>query len=201
MTAAPGDSSDIGYGAEVRRKLLHLVALIIPSGYYWAGRWPSVVVVFFFFCSSLFDDLARLRRWPIRSLWCPWVDPIVRPKESTGFTGATHILLSGWLCPLLFVMPAAAIGMVAIILGDIAAALVGRRWGKHPLGNNRTLEGSLAFLMAAGLGGLLVPGVPVALALGAALLATAVEALSTRIDDNLTVPLAVGLAVHLALVL
>jgi dolichol kinase len=202
-SAPPGAPSpaepQIAYEGEVWRKLLHLVALAIPVGYHFVSWQTAVGIVLGCFLFSLFVDIARFRGWAIQRFWRRWTDPIVRPKEKQNFTGATNILLSGWLCPLLFTRPAATLGMCAIILGDTAAALIGRRWGYHRFLNGRSIEGSLAFFVAAGIGGTLIPGIPLTIGLSAAALATVVEAISSRIDDNLTVPLIAGLFAHLAL--
>lgn len=197
--AQAAGTPQLDYTSEIRRKLLHLFALSLPIGYHFVSRTVAVLVPLGVFAFSFLVDLARFRSWPIQRLWCRWTDPIVRPKEERNFTGATNILASGWLCPLLFARPAAALALCVIILGDVAAALVGRRWGRHRFFNGRSIEGSLAFLAAAALGSVLIPGVPALIGLTAAVLATVVEALSQRIDDNLSVPLIVGLYVHLAL--
>jgi|CXWL01.1.fsa_nt_gi dolichol kinase len=189
----------LDYRGEVWRKLLHLFALVMPLGYFWVPRWTAVIVIGFAFTISLTVDLARIRQWPMQKLWRPMVDRIIRPSELATFTGATHILLSGWLCPLLFSRPAAALGMTMIILGDSAAALVGRRWGRHRYRGHRSWEGSAAFCLACVPASFLIPGVPFTLGLAACMLATVVEALSRKIDDNLTVPLIVGLCTHIAL--
>jgi dolichol kinase len=193
------ETPQLDYTGEVWRKLLHLVALSIPVGYYIVPHTAAVLVPMAVFAFSLVVDFARFRGWPIQRYWRRWTDPIVRPKEEHNFTGATNILASGWLCPLLFTRPAAAVGMTVIILGDVAAALIGRRWGRHRFFNGRSIEGSLAFLVAAAIGATLIPGVNLILGLTAAVLATVVEAFSRRVDDNLSVPLIVGLYVHLAL--
>lgn len=199
-TGAASTPLELDYKSEVWRKLLHLFALVIPIGYHLVPRAVAVACVLFAFLVSLLIDLARIRSWPIQSLWTPVVSPIVRPKESHAFTGASHILLSGWLCPLLFSIPAASLAMTCIILGDSAAALVGRRWGRHRYSNgSRSLEGSTAFFLASIIAALVVPGIPLWIGLAGALLATIVEALSTRVDDNLSVPLLVGLFAQLSL--
>ncbi len=191
---------ELDYKSEVWRKLLHLFALIIPIGYHLVPRAVAVACVVFAFLVALLIDLARLRSWSIQKLWAPVVSPIVRPKESQAFTGASHILLSGWLCPLLFSVPAASLAMTCIILGDSAAALVGRRWGRHRYSNgSRSLEGSTAFFLASIIAALVVPGIPLWMGLVGAFLATVVEAMSTRVDDNLSVPLLVGLFAQLSL--
>jgi dolichol kinase len=200
--SVPSSVAQLEYREEVWRKLLHLFALVMPIGYHIAPRWLAVVVTFVCFAFSLLVDLARFRGWSIQRLWAPIVNPIVRPKEAAAFTGATHILFSGWLCPLVFSVPAAALGMSTIILGDAAAALVGRRWGRHRFENgSRSWEGSTAFLLASLIPAFLIPGLPLWIGLIAAPLATITEAISVRVDDNLSVPLVVGLFAHLALTL
>lgn len=191
--------SELAYRDEVWRKLLHLFALSIPIGYHFVPHLWAILIPLACWAVSVIVDVARIRGWAIQRLWCRVTDPIVRPKERTNFTGASYILASGWLCPLLFSIPAAALGMTAIILGDVAAALIGRRWGRHRYLNNRSFEGSGAFFAAAIVGSVLIPGMPVGFALSGALIATIVEGLSQQIDDNLTVPLIVGLYAHLAL--
>ncbi len=193
------DGTEFGYDREVWRKLLHLFALSIPIGYQFASQTAAVVIVFICFLGSLAVDIARFRGWPIQRLWNPMVSPIVRPKESQNFTGATFILFSGWLCRLVFTLPAATFGMLVIILGDTSAALIGRRWGRHRTIGNRTMEGSAAFLVAAAIAGICTPGLPLAIGLALAVPAAFVEMFSTRVDDNLSVPLVIGLCSHLAL--
>lgn len=96
-------------------------------------------------------------------------------------------------------LPAAA-GLLALSLGDGVGGAVGRRYGKHhfraPGGKAKSVEGSLAVAVMAGVGVLLASlstGVPVTTTalLGAALVASLAEAAAPRASDNLLVPLAV----------
>lgn len=190
-------AGDFGYRQEVWRKLLHLFALAIPVGYHFVDRSTAVTITGLCCLVSITVDLARFRGWPVQRFWKPITAPIIRAKETANFTGATYILTSAWLCPLLFDRTAAAAGMVAIITGDIAAALIGKRWGRHRIVGNRTMEGSSAFFLAAGAGLALVPGVSPLMGLSLGLFAAVVEAISGPVDDNLSVPLVVGLACHL----
>ncbi len=105
-------------------------------------------------------------------------------------------------------------GVMAWTLGDEAAALVGKRWGRRPLRGpgvepGKTLEGSLAMAIfaAAGVfvtltifGGTSLP-IRIVLAGGAGLLAAVVEALSRAGTDTLTVPFLTSLGVALGWVL
>ena len=81
-------------------------------------------------------------------------------------------------------------------LADPAAAVIGRRFGKHRLIHGRSLEGTITFVIvgfvAAFSVGLLHLAPPAAAvgALGASLLGALAELTSRRIDDNLSIPLA-----------
>ncbi|MGH7302651.1 MAG: diacylglycerol/polyprenol kinase family protein [Candidatus Rokuibacteriota bacterium] len=96
-----------------------------------------------------------------------------------------------------------AIGLLPLMLADPAAALVGRRWGRHRYripGGVKSLEGSVAFFAIAFLcvaGALVGAGELPSLATVAAfaLFLTVVEALAARGLDNLLVPLSAVLAV------
>ena len=94
--------------------------------------------------------------------------------------------------------------MAVLGLGDPIAGLVGRAWGKVPLMNERTLEGSLAFVTAAFLAvwgyiALCFPDIElpraILLASVAAVSGAAIELLSRRIDDNFAIPIGVVLGV------
>lgn len=192
--------AQLDYRGEVWRKLLHLFAMVMPIGYYLAPKWMSLTAIASAFLFSLLADVCRFRKWEIQRYWTPITDYIVRPKEAEKFTGATHILFSGFACLLLFDLPAAAFGMSTIILGDTAAALVGRKWGRHKYNHaDRSWEGSLAFLAASLLAAFVVPGLPLWIGVVGSIIATLVEAFSNQIDDNLSVPLVVGLFTHLAM--
>jgi dolichol kinase len=97
--------------------------------------------------------------------------------------------------------PAAAAAIGVLGFGDPAAGAVGRRWGRTRLAQGRSLEGSLAFVGMGTLaaGGALSLGWPEAphrwaLALAAGCVGALVEVGLRKLDDNLTVPLASGLA-------
>jgi len=94
-------------------------------------------------------------------------------------------------------------GIAALAVGDPAAALVGSRWGQRRYtrwAHGRTVEGSIAFLLAAGIATAVVaavcPGGPAPLraGVGCGVIGALAEALSPAGVDNLTIPLAVALA-------
>jgi dolichol kinase len=91
-------------------------------------------------------------------------------------------------------------------VGDPAAAIVGRRFGRHELVHGRTVEGTAAFVVAGALAALaylrvMHPETSLGLAavasLTGAIAGAAAELFSRRIDDNLSIPLAACLGAAL----
>jgi dolichol kinase len=204
----------LSYGAELKRKALHLGALALPAGLLVLGRTAALFVLVPLALVAVFCDVARLR-WAWMHRFIGWVfGPIMRPEEQPPFggpvvlNGATWMCVSAALCALLFSEPVAAAALVMVMVGDGAAAVVGRRYGRHryPFGaGSKSLEGSAALFLAglvtalplALLGPPYAPLAPLQLGLGA-LAATVVEALPIPVNDNVRVPLVAGLAMTLA---
>jgi dolichol kinase len=124
---------------------------------------------------------------------------IARPGEASRVNSGTWyltalVVLTLTFSPLLCVVSVAVLGFA-----DPAAALVGRRLGRTPLRLGRTLEGTVAFVVAGTLAAMLVmqllpvapaPGVAWPVAIAAALGGALAELFSRRVDDNLSIPLA-----------
>ncbi len=106
---------------------------------------------------------------------------------------STILLLSFTMSPLI-----CAIGLAVLGVGDPAAGFVGRKWGRMKIMHGRTLEGALAFVLAATPAAMLAaylfaPGLPIltvaALAFTAASAGAVAEMVSLRVDDNLSIGL------------
>ncbi len=195
MEADPGN---ISYGQEAWRKATHFIALLIPASYIILPRpWAIGVLGTGFLVVACFEffRLRRMKPW----LWIePIVGGMIRPKERNGnFTGAFYILLAGTLTIAFFPRYLAATAITFEIAGDVASAMVGRKFGKHKIRGQKSVEGAIGFLIVALLIIALVPKVPYTVGIVGALVASVVEAVSIHRDDNLTVPLSSGLVMYL----
>lgn len=102
-----------------------------------------------------------------------------------------------------------ALAVLVLGIGDPVAALIGRRFGRTTLRAGRSLEGSLGFFVSAAITSLVVAhamipggiGWHVAIATVAGLSGAIAEVFSTKLDDNLTIPLAVAASVTALLAL
>ncbi|MFO7314276.1 diacylglycerol/polyprenol kinase family protein [Rhodothermus marinus] len=202
MAEAP-ETASLSYRGELLRKALHLLALSIPIGMLHVTRPTALAVLWPLALAALGADVLRAR-WPafhrfIRGIFGCMMRPeeLPPPGGPIAINGATWVLLSSALLATLFPLPLAATAFAIFMVGDAAAALVGRRFGRHRWpGSRRTVEGSLAFFGAALLTAFFFP-VPMWHGVLAALLATTLEVLPLPLNDNLRVPLAVALLLWL----
>lgn len=192
-------SEQISFRQELWRKATHTGALIIPVGYSFFSfdKVTMLAIMTPFAVAMTIIDLARLRQM---SLWNRWARPLIgkllRNHEVAGdFSGATYILWSVVATVALYRRDVAVAALAFIVVGDTLAALIGRKFGRHKFGR-KSLEGSLACLAGTVLVAFVAPGLALPTALCGAVVATVAEAFSGPIDDNVSVPLLTGLAMH-----
>lgn len=102
------------------------------------------------------------------------------------------------LAYVLFPLPVAVTAMLYNGLGDAAAAVVGKRWGRHRTSWGKSWEGAGAGFAASLAAGTLVPGIAAPAALVGAAGAALLEFLPIRINDNLSVTLGGGACLWIA---
>ncbi|MFH2010468.1 MAG: hypothetical protein ABI333_27965 [bacterium] len=135
---------------------------------------------------------------------------ISRPGEAYRIPSATWYLAALLLGVIFLPQHAVELGAVALAVGDPLASLAGKRWGRVKLVGDKSYAGTGAFLLGTFVAAslflwLVVPGVGLLRSSGiAAVLAgvgAAAELLSgkVRLDDNFSIPLAVGLVAALLL--
>ena len=198
LLSDPSSEKEISYNEEAMRKAVHVCSLIIPVFYLFLPRSIMLILLLVASVTAITVDLSRITGLALWSkFFIKLFGNVIRPKEREGFTGASYILSTDFLVILLFDKPVAIAAIAFIALGDSSAAMVGRRWGVHKYGN-KSIEGSLGFFIVAAGAGIgfhyLYPGqLPLLPAIVGAAVATIVEAMTVRSDDNMTVPIVSGL--------
>jgi glycerol-3-phosphate acyltransferase PlsY len=179
---------------ELARKFVHLSGSLIPLSYLfldltklqalliWGGiAFPFVVA-----------DVLRLR-WPAANRWFHhWFHIAMRPGEEDRPTGATYYFLACWVTILLFERTVAVAALLILAYADTAASVVGQTLGGYRMGKGKTLSGFLAFLVTAFL--VALPFFPPFTAFAGAVIAAVTECLPLPFDDNITIPLVVGIS-------
>ncbi|MCU0690252.1 MAG: hypothetical protein MUF54_02505 [Polyangiaceae bacterium] len=148
-------------------------------------------------CWTLEITRRRSERLNDRLMRVRFFQPIVHPRERHHVNSSTWYVTALFLLSLLQSHLIGTIALAVLGFADPMAAFIGRRWGSIKLVHGRSLQGSLTFLLVgtfAALGATAIAHPEVTwpsalwLAAGAALLAGLAELFSSRIDDNLTVP-------------
>lgn len=141
-------------------------------------------------------DLGRLHRG-FRTRLDRWLPGVFRATEMPGVSGGTLLLVGDLLAAALFSPPAAAGGIMALAVGDPAAAVVGRWYGaRRGLTGQKTWLGSLGCFLAAVPAIWVIPGLPLPAAAAGAAMAALVERRAGRLD-NLLLPVAVAMLLGL----
>jgi dolichol kinase len=156
---------------EINRKLLHGLAVVLPAGIFYGPdllnleRWMIPVIMGLLFGLALLIEVIRLRSVSFGRTFTQWFGSMLRPSEANSLTGATYVCGGSFLCSLIALqgdMAAAAafLSLTLFILGDAAAALVGKAIGRIRIGD-KTLEGTLGcFGLCVLLGSLVFPVLP-----------------------------------------
>ncbi len=223
------------YEVDTRRKVFHfmMVAMLLPATYVdptFAALALSLMLAIF-----LLLDLFRASQLPpLSKSLAYFLTPYVDGRDLKGPVVISHIFLligcaiplwlslgslprtgknylEGWEVPIREVSMVS--GVICVGMGDAAASLIGRRYGRHKWiwGGGKSIEGSLAFATAVGLALMLakawlrIGGWPannddsLATSFGkvvsAAGVASLTEAVLTGGNDNVVVPVILWLCV------
>jgi dolichol kinase len=183
---------------EIGRKAFHILALVYLAAFHLIG-YPRVLVALAVWLAIVaVVEAWRLASERLNRALTRFFRGLIRDTEQRAYSGIFYTT-AGCLATMLIVGRRPRVVTAAVLclaLGDAAAALVGKAWGRHRFpGSAKTVEGSLACLLvclAAGLATGLGP-LPAA---GAALAASLAELLPTTrfYNDNLWMPVAAAAA-------
>jgi len=195
MTSTP--SSD---RVQPLRKLIHLGGAAFALLYLVAPRQVVLLVALVILALTTAVEWGR-QRWPaLERLFERIIGAALRQGEESQPTAGLWSMLGVIITLLAFERRFAIPAILYAQVGDPAAEIVGRRWGRHRMPNGKSLEGSLAcFVVNLGVGlacCLVLPLSPGVAVLGA-LAATLTEATPTPLGDNLTMAPVAGLAMAL----
>ena len=189
---------------ELARKAIHLASAVVPVAYALGlPRARLLAGLLLLLAAALVVELARHRLPAARRLFTRATGALLRAHEHRALSGATWMLVSYVLVTWLAPRPAAIAAMWAVAVGDAAAAIVGRavggRWfpARRSARTGKSLEGSLACLVATAAGAALVARLGPAACVAAGIAATLAERPSRPGDDNVRVATATALAVVL----
>lgn len=200
------DVGTIDYKFEILRKSIHMCSLSIPIVYYYITEELALKILIPLTLFSLIIDLGRyvipsLNKY-FEFLFGFLLREHERDSKKKNLSGATYVFIAAVVSLIILPKVLFITAFAVLILSDIAAALIGRRFGRHKF-LAKSLEGTLAFFVV---GCIVVIFTPKFADLPAeyliAFAAIAVGAIAENIsygwaDDNLVIPLSIGVSMWL----
>ncbi len=190
------DARAFSWRAELARKGIHLCSLVFPLswGLGLVTRAELLLVLGAALAVSLLLEAGRRGSPAMRAWFERWFGFMLRGHEATQLTGATWILGAMLLAVWLFPERAALCALWGGVVGDAAAALVGRAVAARAATQGKTWAGSIACAVSSAIGPLWLAqsGLLAAAAIGVA--AALAERPKLALDDNARVAIAAGLA-------
>lgn len=173
---------------EIQRKSIHIIGIIVITLDFYFGFIIPTILVLVLSCLYIISEYLQKK-----GKHFPIIQNItkitLRDTEKTDY--APLLLSAGVVISLtMFPTPISYCAIIAVILGDGFASLVGQSFGRHKLIFKKSIEGTVAGFVASFVG--CVFFISPELALGMSVLAMSVEVLPLGKFDNLAIPIVVG---------
>ena len=178
---------------EVFRKMFHALGLVIVLGYsflrVYVGQRGALLALTGLLIALLEVEYVRLEH----QFKLPGgVDRLLRSHEKDRVTGTIWLVAACIISFSVFDYPIAFLSFFFVIFGDMFASLVGVRFGTKKMFRKKSWAGFLAGLTINVLSGVFILPAQPLVYLSMALTASVVELLTSKLDDNFTVPLFAG---------
>ncbi|MDD5492990.1 MAG: hypothetical protein PHV60_09995 [bacterium] len=188
----------------MKRPLFHFIGgMIFPVVYYFMARGIVLRIMAILLVLVLLFELVRVK-YPLFNEWA-WRNfrGFFKKNEKKTITGMPYFIGGILATVIFFDKPIAITALCFLTFGDVTAAIIGKKIGRHKIFPPRSVEGSAAFFIIATLVGFILkqyffPADLTATAIvSSAFIAAVVETLPIALDDNLTIPIIAGAALHL----
>lgn len=188
--------------SEIARKSIHLSTLFLGVVAYHYGTKVVLWLVIPIATLAIVADILRTQFPTFQAFIEKYFGFMMRDNEAgmdqISLNGATYLLIAASLTFALFPKIIAIAAFSILVLGDAAAALIGKKWGKMKLGNTgKSLEGAVGFMVACSFIYFAIPEIGVIRLTVGAIVGAIVEILPLPINDNLRIPICAGLVMML----
>ncbi len=190
---------------QLGRRLFHLLNGVVTATAYALFFTHEQIIHTFgaIACIVYIADRVRIAYPEAVARHAPWMNrTFVRAEEQVREAAMTPFAIAALLTIIAVPKLAALIAIYTLGIADPLAAIVGIRFGRHRITQNRSWEGSLAFFAATvviaatvltwGSAAAALTISECALTIGT--VAAICEVVPLRVDDNLTIPIFVGFA-------
>lgn len=208
-------STLISYRQEMLRKTIHMSSLWMVAAMAILSKTTNILLFGFLLSACIVTEYGNHKQWPPFTntygvLFNRMLRANEKQQETFHLSGAPYVIGAALISITLFPKIVAMTAFSVMLFADTAAALIGRKFGRRKFnGGTKSVEGSIAFFWV----GYFVVlffyffyNQEFAFAVSGAIgvgLATFAEAYENRlhIDDNFSIPIVVGTAISLSLLL
>ncbi len=186
---------DKKFSFEIKRKIFHFFSISYIFIYYYISKYFShraaLLCLVFILILLLFIEFVKIKY----QKKVPLFHPLYREKEKNSLSGSIYLIIGVIIAFAIYDFEIAVVALLMMIFGDMAATLIGIRFGKHWLKyiSGKSWEGIIAqFIVNMIVGFLFLKILIIVLAM--AFVATLIGTILTSSDDNLAVPALAGFA-------
>ncbi len=180
---------------ELWNKLIHILVLLALFVFYFIEKKLSTQAALLWMIALLIVFLA-LEYFRLDMEWkLPLFGEFVRPKEYHRFYGAVYFTIATIIALAVFDRAIALAAIFMAVFGDLAAAVIGKKYGTSLAFRNKTWAGCTAELIVNALIGFIILGGThsVYVIIGMTLIATAAETIVQEMDESIIIVLGSGL--------
>ncbi len=185
------------------RSIFHLLSAFIALLFVQFTPWNILTwVAWGIAASGWIMEISRRKSDRVNELLMTLFSQVSHPHERFRVNSATWYTSALALLSLTQSPLACALAVTALGVGDPAAALIGRKYGKTRIVHGRSLEGTLTFFATSVIASMAVMAIwhgtllwmdALIIAAAASLAGALAELFSGRIDDNFSIPMVTGL--------
>ncbi|WP_435550638.1 diacylglycerol/polyprenol kinase family protein [Desulfobacterium sp. N47] len=181
----------------IGRKLFHLFGgLGLLSLYYLVGRRDALICYGLIAMAVFVFEITRLRVVGFNQFIQKRFGGFIRTNEGNKLTGVLPYVLGVGLTFLFYRTDIATAAILFLACGDVTATMIGEQLGRTKIVGEKSLEGTLAFVAAAVVAGVLLNltalQLPFGLLCAGAIVAAGVELLPLFLNDNVVIPVVSG---------
>ena len=191
----------LSYKNELFRKAIHLLSIIFPIFYLFNTKTKTLYFLIIIFIFILIIEFFRNKKSSISLLFNKYLSNVVRKYEKTALMSATYLVISALLTIIIFDKNIAILALLIASICDTSAAVFGMKFGRIYFYNNKSLEGTFAFIFS-GLGVVCIYNIYTQydlyiIGIIAVIISSITEHITPTKFDNLTIPLSAALSITL----
>ena len=134
---------------ELRRKSIHLLSSLIPIAYIVINKKLIFTLVLLLFLTLIVIELLRFKKNLISLYFNKFLGSVVRNYEQSSLMSATLLVMAAVFCIVFFDKQVTIISLLILSVSDSIAAIFGLKYGHTRIINNKSLEGTYAFIISA----------------------------------------------------